>query len=151
MRKTRTRATRKQKLAIAVGCLLLSNWLPAPAAFAEEQADNTVITEEVDVTASRLKERQAIQKTEITSEDLKAQGAANAAQALEKAAGVTVSDNNMGGKATVSIRGSDARNTKVFVDGVPLNAVGDGTVDLNGIPAASIDRIAVVKGAAQVR
>lgn len=147
----RTKATRKQRLAVAVGCLLLSNWLQAPFALAEEQTDKPVITEEVDVTDTRLQERQAIKKTEITAEDIKAQGAQTAAQALEKAAGITVSSNNMQGKAAVSIRGSDANNTKVFVDGVPLSPVGDGVVDLSNIPADSIEKIEVFKGAAPVQ
>lgn len=149
--KKRMKATRKQKLAVAVGCLLLSHWLQVPVGLAEEQPDKAVITEEVDVTDTRLKERQAIQKTEITSEDIKAQGAANAAQALEKAAGVTVNANNSSGKKSVSLRGSDANNTKVFIDGVPLSPVGNGVVDLSNIPADSIERIEIIKGAAPVQ
>ena len=151
MKTKQTKTTRKQRLAIAVGCLLLSNWLQAPSVLAEEQPDNTVITEEVDVTDSRLKERQAIQKTEITSEQIKAQGAANAAQVLEKEAGIAVSDNNTGGKAAVSIRGSDATNTKVFIDGVPISSASSGVVDLSRIPADSIEKIEIVKGAAPVQ
>lgn len=147
----RVKATRKQKLAVAAGWLLLTSWLQAPAVLAEEQTDNTVITEEVDVTDTRLQERQAIKKTEITAAEIKAQGAETAVQVLEKAAGITVSSNNMQGKAAVSIRGSDAKNTKVFVDGVPLSPVGDGAVDLGNIPADSIERIEVFKGAAPVQ
>ncbi|CUH97217.1 hypothetical protein P22_3344 [Propionispora sp. 2/2-37] len=151
MRTKRTKMTRQQRLAIAVGCLLFSNWWHVPPALAEEQPDNTVITEEVDVTDTRLQERQAIKKTEITAAEIKAQGAETAAQVLEKAAGLTVSSNNMQGKAAVSIRGSDANNTKVFVDGVPLSPVGDGVVDLSSIPADSIEKIEVFKGAAPVQ
>jgi outer membrane receptor protein involved in Fe transport len=149
--KKRTKATRNQKLAVAVSCLLLTGWLQAPVVLAEEQTDKPVITEEVDVTDTRLQERQAIKKTEITAADIKAQGAETAAQVLEKAAGITVSSNNMQGKAAVSIRGSDANNTKVFVDGVPLSPVGDGIVDLSSIPADSIEKIEVFKGAAPVQ
>jgi outer membrane receptor protein involved in Fe transport len=151
MKTKRRKAIRNPRLAVAVSCLLLTGWLQAPVVLAEEQTDKPVITEEVDVTDTRLQERQAIQKTEITAEDIKAQGAETAAQALEKVAGITVSSNNMQGKAAVSIRGSDANNTKVFVDGVPLSPVGDGVVDLSSIPADSIAKIEVFKGAAPVQ
>ena len=146
-----TKMTRQQRLALVMGCLLFSSWWHMPPALAAEQTDETVITEEVDVTDTRLRERQAIQKTEITAAEIKAQGAETAAQVLEKAAGITVSGNNMQGKAAVSIRGSDANNTKVFVDGVPLSPVGDGVVDLSNISADSIDKIEVFKGAAPVQ
>jgi outer membrane receptor protein involved in Fe transport len=139
---------RRKKLATVIGCMLLyASW--APAVFAADAADDEVV-EEVDVTDTRLKERLAIKKTEITSEDIKAQGAETAAQVLEKQSGIVVSGNNMQGKAAVSIRGSDATNTKVFVDGVPLNSL-DGIVDLNSIAADSIEKIEVYKGAAPVQ
>jgi outer membrane receptor protein involved in Fe transport len=144
------KVTRRKKLAAAIGCMLLyASW--APVVFAADETDDTVIVEEVDVTDTRLKERQAIQKKEITAETIKDSGAETAAKVLEKESGITVSSNNMQGKAAVSIRGSDANNTKVFVDGVPLNQAGDGTADLNSIPAGSIEKIEVFKGAAPVQ
>lgn len=142
---------RRKQLAAAIGCMLLySSWLPAVFA-AGEPAEDAVTVEDIEVTDTRLKERQAMKKTEITSEDIKAQGAETAAQVLEKQAGIVVSSNNMQGKAAVSIRGSDANNTKVFVDGVPLSPVGNGVVDLSSIPADSIEKIEVFKGAAPVQ
>lgn len=141
---------RRKKMAAALGCMLLySSW--QPAVFAAGETDDAVIVEEVSVTDTRLRERLAIKKTEITAETIKEQGAETAAQVLEKQAGVTISTNNAEGKAAVSIRGSDANNTKVFVDGVPLSPVGDGTVDLSSIPAGSIEKIEVFKGAAPVQ
>ncbi|MBU2700963.1 outer membrane receptor protein involved in Fe transport [Sporomusaceae bacterium BoRhaA] len=139
---------RRKKLAAVIGCMLLyASW--APAVVAADAADDEVV-EEVDVTDTRLKERLAIKKTEITSADIKAQGAETATQVLEKQAGIVVSGNNIQGKATVSIHGSDATNTKVFVDGVPLSSM-DGIVDLNSIAADSIEKIEVYKGAAPVQ
>ncbi len=142
---------RRKQLAAAIGCMLLyATWLPAVFA-AGETAEDAVTVEEIEVTDTREKERQAMKKLEITSETIKEQGAETAAQVLEKQAGIVVSSNNMQGKAAVSIRGSDANNTKVFVDGVPLSPVGDGVVDLSSIPADSIEKIEVFKGAAPVQ
>ncbi|MDR3562761.1 MAG: TonB-dependent receptor [Negativicutes bacterium] len=143
------KVSKKKRLAIIAGCMMLySNWW-ASVAMAEEP-DNVAV-EEVEVTDTKLKERQSVQTTTVTADDIKAQGAQNASDVLKNVTGLTVSGNNTSGKATVAIRGSDANNTKVFVDGVPLSPVGNGVVDLSSIPADSIEKIEVIKGAVPVQ
>jgi outer membrane cobalamin receptor len=143
------KAKRKKKLALIASCMMLySSW--SPIAIADEQDNDNVAVEDVEVTDSKLKERKPVQTTTINSDEIKAQGAQNAAQVLKNVAGVDINSSNTSGKVTVQIRGSDANNTKVFIDGVPLSPVANGTVDLSSIPTDSIEKLEVIKGAAPV-
>ncbi|MDR7544000.1 MAG: TonB-dependent receptor [Armatimonadota bacterium] len=51
-----------------------------------------------------------------------------------------------GSLITPSIRGSSAEQVLVLLDGVPLNNVLGGTVDLSTIPVAEVERIEVLRG-----
>lgn len=138
----------KKKLAVIVSCLLVyCGFMPAAGA---EEAGGDAEVEEVVVTADKLKDINPVKITEIKAEQIKAQGAHNAAEALKDVPGVYVTSNDAMGKAIASFRGSDAENTKVFIDGVPLSPVGDGKVDLSAIAAENIEKIEVFKGTAPV-
>ncbi|WP_094603238.1 Vitamin B12 transporter BtuB [Sporomusa silvacetica DSM 10669] len=138
----------KSKLAVIASCLLVySGFMPAASA---EEATGDVDVEEVVVTADKIKELPPAKVTVINAEQIKAQGARNAAEALKDVPGVTVSSNSAQGKALAMFRGSDAENTRVFVDGVPLSSVVDGKVDLSAITAENIEKIEVIKGTAPV-
>lgn len=51
-----------------------------------------------------------------------------------------------GGRKRISIRGSNANQVLVLLDGVPLNDPLAGEVDLNQIPLAGVEEIRIVKG-----
>ena len=51
-----------------------------------------------------------------------------------------------GAYSTASIRGSSARQVRVFIDGVPLHQAQSGLVDLADLPVASLSRIEVYRG-----
>ena len=71
------------------------------------------------------------------------------AELVTAAPGVAVNGyGGLGQLTTVSIRGSDAAEVRVFLDGLPLDTAGGGAVDLSRIPRAWIDRIEIVRGAA---
>ncbi len=137
----------KQKLVAIVSCMLLYSVF-MPVADAEEASGDTEIN--VEVTAEKLKELNPAKITVIGEAQIKAQGARNVAEALKDVPGVYVSNNDAFGKSVAMFRGSDANNTRVFVDGVPLSPVVDGKVDLSVIPADSIAKIEVIKGTASV-
>lgn len=147
----------KRKLAVLASCLLLHAGL-MPVAGAEQTGGNTGIEEasgdveleEVVVTADKFKQNTGTKVTVIDEEQIKSQGARNAAEALKDVPGVYVTSNDAQGKAVAMFRGSDAQNTRVFVDGVPLTPVGDGKVDLSVIPAETIEKIEVIKGAVPI-
>lgn len=55
---------------------------------------------------------------------------------------------NSRGEAVVRVRGSEERQTTVFLDGAPLATPWDGRVDLALLPAGLIHQVSVIKGAA---
>lgn len=55
---------------------------------------------------------------------------------------------NSRGEAVVRVRGSEERQTIVFLDGAPLATPWDGRVDLALLPAGLIGQVSVIKGAA---
>lgn len=137
---------KKRTLAILTSCVLMYSGF-TPAAYADESGDDV---EEVVVTADKLKELDAFKTTVITEEAIKARGARNVADALREVPGLDITANDTQGKAIAQFRGSDADNTKVYIDGVPQSPVGDNKVDLSVIPTDSIEKIEVIKGAAPV-
>lgn len=143
--------SRKKKLAILAGCMVLCSAGLGAVAGAEEAAkDSDIELDEVVVTAAAFKQLNPVKFTTITAEDIKAKGAQNVAEALNDVTGLFINSNSTKGKHVAQFRGSDADNTKVFVDGVPLSPVGDGRVDLRNIPADNIAKIEVIKGAVPV-
>jgi iron complex outermembrane receptor protein len=73
--------------------------------------------------------------------------AKDAGALLATSPGVAVTEQGGPGQASfVSIRGASAQQVKVLVDGVPLNSVAGGGVDLSTIPPQWISRIEVVRG-----
>jgi iron complex outermembrane receptor protein len=56
----------------------------------------------------------------------------------------------VGSFATVSLRGSNPDEVRIFVDGVPLNQAVGGAVDLSTLPLGDVDRIEVYRGSAPI-
>ena len=126
-------------------CLLAL--LPAIPSFA---ADEEVFSlGEVIVTSEQQVVNLATTVTEVSAEDIKQRGAQTVADALKMLPGVVV---QKGGKqqATVSVRGFNQGDLKVLMDGVPVYEQYFKTFDLDQIPADSIAKITVVKGASSV-
>ncbi len=70
---------------------------------------------------------------------------------VEGVPGLVVRRRGAGGGETVSIRGSDADEVLVLVDGAPLNDPVTGEADLSTVPASTVERITVVRGARSAR
>jgi iron complex outermembrane receptor protein len=72
---------------------------------------------------------------------------ASVADLLERQAGVQVrSRGGLGAFTSVSMRGSDANEVAVFLDGVPLSRAAAGTLDLSLYPADGLDHIEIYRG-----
>jgi iron complex outermembrane receptor protein len=54
----------------------------------------------------------------------------------------------LGAFSTVSLRGSNPDEVRIFVDGVPLNQAVGGAVDLSTLPLGDVERIEVYRGSA---
>ena len=140
-------------IAILFFISLIFTFNPLPAQ-AEDKGDillaSSVFTlGEVVVTAKKETVNLATTVTEITQEDIKAQGAQTVADALSLLPGVDV---HTGGKAQsfVNIRGFDQEDVKVLIDGVPAHEAYFGTLDLSLIPVDAIAKITVIKGVSSV-
>jgi len=107
---------------------------------------------EVVVTASRLEETQtASAMTVITAEKLKEQGITNVADALREVPGLMVTQNGLGGIASVFVRGADSGQAVIMIDGVPVYdpsgiSKGDFSAFLPHLSVEDIDRIEIVRG-----
>jgi vitamin B12 transporter len=83
----------------------------------------------------------------LTRGDIERAGARDAVQVLQLLG--TVQVEQQGGPGTLAalrIRGADARDTLVLVDGVPLTDVTSGQALIEQIPADMIERVEVVRG-----
>ena len=125
--------------------------LAAPALLAA--GDEPVQIEDVVVTATRtetnLDRVGGSSVTVITAEEIRAKGYLTVEEVLKGTPGIDVTAYGGPGTATsVSIRGADAKNTLVLIDGIMLNDP-SGTAreaDLANLTTDNIERIEVVRG-----
>jgi iron complex outermembrane receptor protein len=69
------------------------------------------------------------------------------ADLLAGSAGVFVrARGGLGSFSSVSIRGSEANDVAVLVDGMPLSRAGAGVIDLSQLPVAGLERVEVYRG-----
>ncbi len=67
---------------------------------------------------------------------------------LSFAPGVFIRDyGGFGGLKTISLRGSGAAQTSIYLEGFPLNALQNGIIDLGTLPASIFQRVAFYKSA----
>lgn len=103
--------------------------------------------QEIDVVGARRKVEidvaSAVDRIDI--EVIELQGARDIGSALRRVSSLQLNYANSG-KQTVSIRGSNATDVAVFLDGVRINDSNTGVADLSFLDLNSIDQIQVVKG-----
>jgi len=74
---------------------------------------------------------------------------ADVAVVVDSASGTVVRRlGGLGDYASVSIRGSSARQVQIFLDGVPLNPDGSQAVNLSELPLAAFERVEIYRGGA---
>src|SRR5258705_988912 len=85
--------------------------------------------------------------TIITRADIQARQATSVQELLTGEAGIQISNNGGLGKATaLFLRGTDADQVLVLVDGIKLTSVTLGTTAFEYLPVEEIDRIEIVRG-----
>ena len=150
---------KKTPLAAAIGsatayAALASAGIAAPAAMA---ADDQQLTEEVVVTGSRIRRKDFVSNAPVATiggEQITITNAVNVENLLnalpQTIPGLDRTSNNPGnGTATVDLRGLGSNRTLVLIDGTrAIPTTGGGTVDINSIPAALIERVEVLTGGA---
>ena len=126
--------------------------LLAPLASAQTTASNVSTLDDVVVTASRIPqlESQVLGDVSVINSDtLRRAGQDSLADVLARQHGIEFSTN--GGPQTVTsvnIRGAGSAHTLVLLDGVPINTATAGLASIQGIPAAAVERVEILRGAA---
>jgi len=85
----------------------------------------------------------------ITRQDMLRFNRDNVGDAVNLLTGVTISTNSRNEK-TIAIRGFDARQVPLFIDGIPVYVPYDGYVDFNRFTTADLAAIQVAKGFSSV-
>ncbi len=86
--------------------------------------------------------------TVVTAKDLKNLQVRNAAEALRSLPGVSVTrTGGFAGLTQLRIRGAEANQTLVLIDGIEANSVADGEFDFSDLTADDIERIEILRGA----
>lgn len=111
------------------------------AAIAETPSDTIIVT------AARGEHRVMAPSLVLDGAALDERAPQAVADLFRAVPGVTMRVNSRG-EAVVRVRGSEERQTTVFLDGAPLATPWDGRVDLALLPAGLIRQVSVVKGAA---
>jgi vitamin B12 transporter len=143
----RTTERRSYGLGALAGCLLpLATAGPALAQDAPADVETVVVTAE---RAERPLEETAPAITVLTRQDLERRQVVVVSDALAQTPGVSVNRNGGQGSATsVRIRGAEADQTAVLIDGVKLNdpAAPGGGFDFGNLLTGDLERIEVLRG-----
>lgn len=86
---------------------------------------------------------------ELAEDGLRERQPRSAGEVLKGLAGVSIRPNSRG-ETIARVRGSEERQTQIFLDGAPLSIPWDGRVDLGALPAGLIGSVRVAKGAAPI-
>lgn len=110
----------------------------------------TLPTERVTVTASRMPQRMTDLVADVTlidSEAIRRSGAQSLAELLQRQPGVEIVQNGgPGGTSGVFLRGANAAQTLVLVDGLRIASASSGATALEAIPLDQIDHIEILRG-----
>lgn len=118
----------------------------SPAAAANESKQDI---ETITVTARATQNRALQMASTLNSEQLELLTPTTFADVLSHVPGVGVRTNSRG-ETILRIRGSDERQTQVFLDGAPFTIPWDSRLDLNMLPASLIRYVSVVKSVAPI-
>jgi len=127
---------------LAAACSLA--FVFAAPAFAQTSADTVVVT------ANRMPQRAhdvIADTTVIHAEEIARSGAGSVADILQRQRGVEITRNGSAGASTsVFLRGSNANQVVVLLDGVRIGSSTSGTAAWNAVPLSAIERIEIVYG-----
>jgi iron complex outermembrane receptor protein len=142
--------TARRQLPIALVALLLIASVPAPAAESKDAGPAPAWEETLpgDLTGPSAASRIGTTRV-LTAADLERLQVATAAEALERLSDVHVTVGSAA-DASVRVRGYDAGDALVLLDGVPLGSALDARARLDLIPVAAIEKIVVRVGAPSV-
>jgi vitamin B12 transporter len=110
----------------------------------------TAPIERVAVTASRMPQRVTDLLADVTvidTDEIRRSGAQSLAELLQRQSGVEIVQNGgPGGTSGVLLRGANAAQTLVLVDGLRIASASSGAAALEAIPLDQIERIEILRG-----
>ena len=139
-----------KKFRVGLGTLAVIAWMAPAGAQTETEPQAQMTMDTMVVTPTRSEQPQshtAPAVTVITGEDLERKQVPTVAEALREVPGLEVNENGPRGSVTsVFIRGADADQVLVLIDGVRVNSTTLGAFDFSGLTPENIDRIEVIRG-----
>lgn len=145
---------RSSLISFSILFILMSQILIVPAFTQEAKSTNVQTAEKVEVIGVKenQEDRTGATKTDptgfvtvIKAEKFKGRYS-SLADVLEREAGVRVRRfGGLGSYTTLSIRGSNPNQVRIFLDGVPLNNSQGGEINLSDLPFDNLDRIEIYK------
>jgi len=122
--------------------------MTSPLAFADSPADPALSSVLVTATRSATAAADVLSDhVTLSADDIARSGAGNIVDLLQKQRGIEVARNGgPGTSASVFLRGGDARQTVVLVDGVRIGSSTTGVANWSALPLANIERIEIVYG-----
>lgn len=84
--------------------------------------------------------------TELTGQELQQLGRYRVTEALDLLPGITLTRSGDRNEGMIFLRGFDQRQIPVFMDGIPVYIPYDGSLDLNRLQTAPLERIQLSKG-----
>ncbi|NVJ96685.1 MAG: TonB-dependent receptor [Alphaproteobacteria bacterium] len=144
--KTPVLSARPRDFLSYLGACLLAAVPPAPAQASEATWEKL---DEINVTVARGKDR-ALQPTEVLSEEaIERRQPTDFTEVFRAVMGVGIRTNSRG-EAVLRLRGSEERQSQIFIDGAPISVPWDGRADLSLFPASFIRQVSIVKSAAPI-
>lgn len=136
-------------LAAGILAASLTNTATAAETAAEIAAGAAANLEEISVTAVRSQDR-ALQPAQSLSEhDIERRLPTDFTEVFRAVMGVGIRTNSRG-EAVLRLRGSEERQSQIFIDGAPISVPWDGRADLSLFPASFIRSVSVIKSAAPI-
>ncbi len=109
------------------------------------QADDVIIEG-----VQRHSKRDITSKMEVVElKEIETKGIRDVSEILSELEGVTINTSAYG-KQTISIRGSNANEVAVHLDGIKLNNSANGTADLAYVDLTDLDNIEILKGSSSI-
>ncbi|GEM_PF-22621 len=146
-----TPSMNKKVFLVVMAALLSSKGLLADEQPKHFTGEETVVT--ATKTINSISNAGGASVTVITSAEIRASGKHTVEDLLKGVAGIDVSANGGPGSMTsLFIRGGDAKNTLVLIDGVPVNdpATTNRTASLSNLTLDNVEKIEVVRGSLSV-
>jgi vitamin B12 transporter len=140
---------RRRALFPCVGFFAFSACLPAQAQVASDQAQQLPQIVVTPTLVPTPESEVASSVTVITSAEMQAKQQRTVPDALEDVPGLNVvQTGGPGGTTSVYMRGANANQTKVYIDGIDVSdpSAPDGTFDFGQLLTSGIDRIEILRG-----